>query len=88
MLARIAPPLKATSETTEFKFNSVSGLLAAAVWPFLPNDFRSKDYAMPAVIAWFSLGNIAIQFYIHRGLTWASVRQEEPANDPKSNRDQ
>lgn len=42
-------------------FNTWSGLLVSAVWPFIPEHFRHQDYAMQAVTAWFSIGNILLR---------------------------
>jgi len=43
-------------------FNWASGILIPAIWPFLPLDFRNQDYAIAAVTAWLTLGNIALRF--------------------------
>lgn len=43
-------------------FNSTSGVLVAAAWPFLPESFRRHEYAAPAVAAWFSIANICLRF--------------------------
>jgi hypothetical protein len=45
-----------------FHFNWLSGVVIHAAWPFLPKHFREQPYAMPAVSAWFALGNIALRF--------------------------
>lgn len=49
-----------TSKTLHF--NVWSGILAQAVWPFLPQSFRDHDYAHQALIAWLTVGNIILRF--------------------------
>ena len=47
-------------------FNWASGVLVHAVWPFLPHDFREKPYAIAAVTAWFTIGNIILHIFWRR----------------------
>jgi len=50
-------------------FNSISGLLATAVWPFLPESMRHDPDWFPAVVAWFTIANIVLRL-----LTTKSVK--------------
>lgn len=58
-------------------FNSMSGMLVSAFWPFLPESFRHHDYAMPAVTAWFSIGNIILRFLTREALSVFGRKNEK-----------
>jgi hypothetical protein len=59
-------------------FNSVSGLLVSAVWPLLPDSFRSHDWAVPALTAWFTIGNIILRFLTTEAVAWRSSHEKPP----------
>ena len=42
-------------------FNWLNGLIIPAVWPLLPASFRNQDYAIAAITAWISIGNIVLR---------------------------
>lgn len=62
--------VKTPLQSKTFNFNSLSGILVAAVWPFLPEEFRKHDFAAPAVAAWFAIGNIIIRRFTSEAMTF------------------
>lgn len=60
---------KSVLKSKTVHFNWISGVLVHAVWPFLPEHFRSQPYAMSALTAWFTVGNIVLRLLTTEGLT-------------------
>lgn len=42
-------------------FNLASGIIIPAIWPLLPKSFTQNEYALPAVTAWLTIGNIVLR---------------------------
>lgn len=63
-------------------FNSWSAVLAYAIWPFVPGRFRQHEYALPAVIAWFTIGNFALRFITKQAITFLFWRTHEKIDSP------
>ena len=55
-------------------FNWISGLAIPAVWPFLPKDFREQDFAIAAVTAWFTIGNILLRRITSGAITFMAKK--------------
>lgn len=52
---------KSFFESKTIHFNTWSGLLIYAIWPFLPVQFRYHDWAVPAMTAWLTIGNVILR---------------------------
>jgi hypothetical protein len=63
-------------------FNWISAVMVPAIWPFLPVAFRSKDYAVHAVTAWFAIGNVILRFVSSTAVTLFKPK-EKPSEAPK-----
>lgn len=63
---------KTVLSSKTINFNWISGLAIPAIWPFLPEDFRNQSYAVPALTAYFTLGNIVLRFVTNKPITFGS----------------
>lgn len=50
-------------------FNWSSAVLVHAIWPFLPHHFTAQSYALSAVTAWFTVGNVIIRFFTREAIS-------------------
>lgn len=66
-------------------FNWMSGVAIPAIWPFLPEKFRMHDYAIAAVTAWFTIGNVVLRFLTSEALIkWNSLSAKDVSPAPAS----
>lgn len=58
-----------------FHFNWWTGLSVTvfvhAIWPFIPESFRAKPYAVSAVSAWLIIGNLFCRAFTTEALVWS-----------------
>jgi len=59
-------------DSKTLQFNSLSAAIIPAIWPLLPESFRHQDYAITAVTAWMSIGNIVLRFLTKEALSWTT----------------
>lgn len=71
---------KSPLESKTVHFNTMSAAIIPALWPFLPESFRHQDYAIAAVSAWYTIGNIVLRFLTSEALSWTA---KDPNNSKK-----
>jgi hypothetical protein len=52
---------KTIIQSKTIHFNWISAIAIPAVWPWIPASFRNQDYAIPALTAYFTIGNIVLR---------------------------
>ena len=52
------------------QFNTISSAFIPAIWPFLPASFREHDYAIAAISAYYTIGNVILRFITKEALSW------------------
>lgn len=68
---------KSALSSKTIHFNWISGVLVPAIWPFLPKDFRNNDYAIHAVTAWFTIGNIILRILTKNAIHFLTRRSKD-----------
>lgn len=69
--------MKSPLRSKTIHFNVIS----AAIWPFLPENFRRHDYAAPALLAWLTIGNVFLRFLTYEALRLFKARPEKEVDN-------
>lgn len=71
--------MKPAYKSRTIHFNWLSGVLVHAVWPFLPEHFRHQPYAMSALAAWFTIGNIILRWLTTQPIRVQDAKSQNPS---------
>ncbi len=53
--------VKPLVQSKGFHFNVLNMIIIPIIWPFLTKEFRSADYAVAVITAWYLIGNAAFR---------------------------